>query len=71
MKIKETTNKYLTEKLKARSSKSNKIEDKVYDMLSGADFERWYPKDYIDHIEGAPKAKSRDDIISDIKTMLR
>jgi len=34
-------------------------------------FERWFPKDFIDYIEGAPKAKSRDDIISDIKTMLR
>lgn len=43
----------------------------VYDVLSSATFEKWYKKDFIDHIEGVDGAKSKEEIINDIAEMFK
>ena len=46
------------------------MEEKIYQMLMGASFETWYENEFMDHVEGEEGAKSKEEIIEDIKRML-
>lgn len=60
-------NKYLSEgKIKTKGTIG-----KILNMLEGSKFEKWYEKDFIDYISGDKNAKSREEILSDIKSMLK
>jgi len=50
---------------------ANLEEEKIYDMLMGHTFEEWYKNEFEDHVSGEEKAKSKEEIIKDIKSMLR
>lgn len=45
--------------------------NRIYNVLSGGTFEEWYNKDFMDYIEGDDKAKSKGDILADIKDMFK
>lgn len=46
------------------------MEEKIYQMLMGAQFENWYENEFMDHVEGEEGAKSKEEILEDIKRML-
>jgi len=45
--------------------------NRIYNILSGGTFEEWWKKDFMDHIEGTDNAKSREDILADLKNMFK
>ena len=45
--------------------------NRIYNVLSSATFEKWYNKDYMDHIEGDEKAKDKAQILYDIEHMFK
>ena len=49
----------------------NQVAEQVLEMLSGSKFERWYETTYTDFIEGADNAKSKEEIIEDVKRLLK
>ena len=44
--------------------------EQVYQMLMGASFEKWYEDEFVDHTVGEEGAKSKKEILEDIKRML-
>lgn len=45
--------------------------NRIYNILSGSTFEKWYNKDFMDHMEGTDNSKTREDILADIKNMFK
>lgn len=46
------------------------IEEKIYAMLMDQTFMEWYDNDFNDHIEGDAEAKSKKELLEDIKKLL-
>ena len=46
------------------------VEEKILDMLMGAQFDRWYNNQFMDFVEGEEGAQSREEILECIKKML-
>lgn len=45
--------------------------NRIFNVLSGASFEKWYEKDFIDFIEGVENAKDKATILKDLKDMFK
>lgn len=45
--------------------------NRLYNILSGSRFEKWYDKDFVDHIEGTEKCKTKLDILDNIHDMFK
>lgn len=44
--------------------------DVVYEMLTKQAFSDWYEKDFVDHLQGEDDAKSKKEILADLKKMI-
>lgn len=68
---------YFESKYNESTSQSNNEEtfpssaNRIYNILTGRTFEEWYNKDFMDYIEGDDKAKSKKDILADIKNLFK
>lgn len=47
------------------------VEEKVYNMLFSQDFADWYENEFMLHVEGDENALSKEDILEEIRNMLR
>lgn len=45
--------------------------EQVYDMLFGASFEQWYQDDFEAHVCGDEDCKTKEEILEDLKHLLR
>ena len=58
--------------LKSNSKSSTlSLQEKILSMMTFNSFENWYKNDFISYICGDPSAKTRDEILSDIKQLMR
>jgi hypothetical protein len=44
-------------------------EEQIYNILCGAYFEDWHSVDFLAHVEGEKDAKTKEQILEDIKKM--
>jgi len=45
--------------------------NRIFNVLSGSTFEKWFEKDFADFIEGDEKAKDKAAILEDIKNLFK
>lgn len=48
-----------------------KDENKILEVLSSHKFESWYEKDFLDYVQGEVDAKSKEEILKDIKSIFK
>jgi hypothetical protein len=58
-------------KLKEAPGSANSPEEKVYNLLFSQDFSDWYENEFMLHVEGDENALSKEDILEEIRNMLR
>ena len=64
------TAKKAAEKAMYEKERELEVAKRVYEMMMGADFERWYENEFMDHVEGEAGCQDKDEILDDIVKML-
>ena len=54
----------------APKEKFEEVAEPILEMLSGAEFEKWYETDFMDYVEGEENAKTKREILYDIARMV-
>lgn len=52
-------------------NKTTTIENKILNVLEMERFHQWYETDFVNYIGGIENAKSKEDILNDIKEMFK